>query len=120
MSTFAHYATLGVVGGVVAMSLAYLARLNLYFMMGLVPLFPAFALMAHTLLAYEGNVVGLRVAAAFGLYSLIPYATYLSSIVFLSHVMPALAAIALGLVGWFAMATLLVMAWNAGLLPGRL
>lgn len=120
MSAFAHYATLGVIGGVVAMSLAYLARLNLYFLMGLVPLFPAFALMAHTLLASGGNVAGLRMAAAFGLYSLIPYATYLSSIVFLSHVMPALAAIALGIVGWFGTATLLVMAWNAGLLPGRI
>lgn len=36
---FAHYAALGVIGGLVAMSLAYLARLNLYFLMGLVPLF---------------------------------------------------------------------------------
>lgn len=75
--------------------------------------------MAHTLLAYEGNVTGLRVATAFGLYSLIPYATYLSSIVFLSHVLPPLGAIALGVAGWFGTATLLVLAWNAGLLPGR-
>lgn len=120
MGLLAHYATLGVIGAVVAMSLAYLARLNLYFLMGLVPLFPAFALMAHTMLAHGGNVAGLRMAAAFGLYSLIPYATYLSSIVFLSHVLPPLVAIGLGIVGWFATATLLVMAWNAGLLPGRI
>jgi membrane protein GlpM len=119
MSIIAHYAALGVVGAGVAMSLAYLARLNLYFMMGLVPLFPAFALMGHTILAYEGNVAGLRMAAAFGLYALIPYAVYLSSIVLLSHVMPALGAVAVGLLGWFVTATLLVMAWNAGLLPGR-
>jgi len=120
MSVIAHYAALGVVGAVVAMSLAYLARLNLYFLMGLVPLFPAFALMAHTVLATGGNVAGLRMAAAFGLYALIPYATYLSAIVFLSHVLPPVAAILIGLVGWFIAATLLVMAWNAGMLPGRL
>jgi membrane protein GlpM len=120
MSGFAHYAALGVIGAVIAMSLAYLARLNLYFMMGLVPLFPAFALMAHTMLATGGNVAGLRMAAAFGLYALIPYATYLTSIVVLSHVMPPIASVAIGLLGWFATATVLVMAWNAGLLPGRL
>lgn len=119
MGGLGYYVVLGAVGAAVAVSLALLARLNLYYLMGLVPLFPAFALMAHAMLASNGNVVGLRMAAAFGLYALIPYATYLSTLLLLSHALSPGLAVALGLVGWFATALLLVFAWNAGLLPGR-
>ncbi len=119
MSPHFHYALLAVAGAAIATSLGVLARLNLYYLMGLVPLFPTFALMAHTIAATTGNEVGLRMAATFGLYSLIPYAAYLGSIVFLARAIAPVASIVIGLVAWFAAAFVLIWAWNAGLLPGR-
>lgn len=119
MGSLGYFLALGVIGATVAISLAVLARLELYYLMGLVPLFPAFALMAHTLLASGGNIVGLRMAAAFGLYSLLPYAIYLSTLLLLSHVTSPGLSVLLGLVGWLLAASLLVFAWNAGMLPGR-
>lgn len=115
----AYYLTIATIGAVVAASLAVLARLNLYYLMGLVPLFPAFALIAHATAAASGETVNMRTAAIFGLYALIPYASYLLAIIALSHAWPAPVAILAGLVAWFAIAFALVTAWNAGLLPGR-
>lgn len=114
-----YYLTVATIGALVATSLAVLARLNLYYLMGLVPLFPAFALIAHVTAATSGQAINMRIAAIFGLYALIPYACYLIAIITLSHTWSASMAIALGLVAWFAIAFGLVTAWNAGLLPGR-
>lgn len=114
-----HYLLLATGGAALAASLGLLARLNLYYLMGLVPLFPTFALMAHTIAATSGNEVGLRMTCAFGLYSLIPYASYLGSILWLSQSIPPLLSILIGLVAWFVAAFALIWAWNAGFLPGR-
>ncbi|RTL73088.1 MAG: hypothetical protein EKK41_01330 [Hyphomicrobiales bacterium] len=119
MNPAIHYILLACGGAMIAASLGVLARLNLYYLMGLVPLFPTFALMAHVLAAASGNDTGLRMAAAFGLYALLPYACYLGSILWLSHAMPPLASIAVGLCAWFVTAFALIWAWNAGWLPGR-
>lgn len=115
----AYYLTVAAIGAGVATSLAVLARLNLYYLMGLVPLFPAFALIAHVTAAASGETINMRIAAVFGLYALIPYACYLIAIIALSHTWSAPLAIGLGLVAWFAIAFGLVTAWNAGVLPGR-
>ena len=115
----AYYVMVAVIGATVATGLAVLARLNLYYLMGLVPLFPAFALIAHITAAASGATINMRTAAIFGLYALVPYASYLIAIVTLSHTWSAPIAIGLGLVAWFAIAFGLVAAWNAGLLPGR-
>lgn len=114
-----QYVFLACGGAVIAASLGVLARLNLYYLMGLVPLFPTFALMAHVLAAVGGNDTGLRMTVAFGLYALLPYAGYLGSILWLSHVMAPLASIAVGLCVWCVTAFALIWAWNAGWLPGR-
>ncbi|MFZ6688001.1 GlpM family protein [Undibacterium sp. SXout11W] len=51
---------------------------------GLVPLFPTFALIAHVVIGNSRSVTALQTTALFGLWSLIPYAAYLSAIYFLS------------------------------------
>jgi membrane protein GlpM len=60
-------------------AVALLSRSRSFFIAGLVPLFPTFALIAHYIVGTERSGADLRTTALFGLWSLIPYAVYLFS-----------------------------------------
>ena len=114
----AYYAALGLIGAALAVTLGVLARYNVHFLMGLVPLFPAFAILAHVLAVNSDGTEGLRSAAGFGLYALCPYAGYLLAVVFLSRHVGDYTAIMIGICIWIVIAIALVSAWRSGVLPG--
>lgn len=60
-------------GALAVLLIALLSRSKSFFIAGLVPLFPTFALIAHYLVGTERTMADLRVTALFGLYSLLPY-----------------------------------------------
>ncbi|MBC5850276.1 GlpM family protein [Vibrio metschnikovii] len=64
-------------GAVAVLIIALLSKSKSFFIAGLVPLFPTFALIAHYIIGSERTMADLRITALFGLYSLIPYAAYL-------------------------------------------
>lgn len=113
-----YYATLGTIGALISVLVGVLSRFGAYYLMGLVPLFPSFALLAHILAATSGGTHGMRTAATFGLYSLVPYAGYLVAILLCSRTQSALVSIALAIAVWAILAISLVLAWRQQLLPG--
>ena len=71
-------------GAVAVLLIALLSRTKNFFVAGLVPLFPTFALIAHYLVGTERTAADLRATALFGLWSLLPYAVYLILVYWLS------------------------------------
>ncbi|MFC2082471.1 GlpM family protein [Candidatus Bipolaricaulota bacterium] len=60
-----------------------LSQTKSYFVAGLVPLFPTFALIAHYIVGSQRSVADLRQTILFGMAGLIPYFLYLLSLYFL-------------------------------------
>ncbi len=71
-------------GAFAVLLIALLSKSKSFFISGLVPLFPTFALIAHYIVGTERTMDELRVTALFGLYSLIPYGAYLLSVYYFS------------------------------------
>jgi membrane protein GlpM len=113
-----HYAILALAGAAISTLLGVLARQGHYFLIGLVPLFPTFAIIGHLLAANAANTVGLRVAATFGLYSLLPYGCYLLATIICLRYWSAYLSIIIGICAWFVVAFVLVYCWNRSILPG--
>jgi membrane protein GlpM len=66
-------------GALAVLLIALLSKSKTFFIAGLVPLFPTFALIAHYIVGTERSAPDLRTTALFGLWSLLPYAVYLLS-----------------------------------------
>ncbi len=80
--------------------IALLSKSRSFFIAGLVPLFPAFALIAHYIVGSERSAADLRTTALFGLWSLLPYAVYLG-VVYWAGVRQTLAGtLVLATLGW--------------------
>ncbi|ABU74463.1 GlpM family protein [Vibrio campbellii] len=65
--------------------IAMLSKSKSFYVAGLVPLFPTFALIAHFIVGSERDMEALRQTALFGIYSLIPYAANLISVFYFSY-----------------------------------
>lgn len=99
-------------GAAAVLAIALLSRSRLFFIAGLVPLFPTFALIAHAIVGSERGMAGLRATALFGLFSLLPYALYLGMVYWLSLRLPLFATLTLATLAWLAAAALLVYLWT--------
>jgi membrane protein GlpM len=98
-------------GAAAVLLIALLSRSRSFFIAGMVPLFPTFALIAHVIVAQERSAADLRTTALFGLWALVPYAVYLA-LVFVFSVRASLAmTLGLALLGWFACAALVLLLW---------
>ncbi len=71
-------------GAAAVLLIALLSRSQHFFVAGLVPLFPTFALIAHYIVGSERSAADLQTTALFGLCSLLPYAGYLLAVYWLS------------------------------------
>ena len=67
-------------GAAVVVILAALAKTRNYYIAGLVPLFPTFALIAHYIVGKGRSLDDLKTTILFGMWSIIPYFVYLSLI----------------------------------------
>lgn len=77
-----YYLINAVIGAVVAVAIAFIARTNLYFLSGLVPLFPTFTLFAHVSVFRLGGVDQMKAVILFGVLAMIAYLIYLISLYF--------------------------------------
>jgi len=98
-------------GAVAVLIIALLSKSRSYFVAGLVPLFPTFALIAHYIVGTERSAVDLRTTALFGLWSLAPYAIYLLAVYWLCARLSLQATLVLATVAWTAAAAVLLVAW---------
>jgi len=98
-------------GAAAVLIIALLSRTSNFFIAGLVPLFPTFALIAHYIVGSERAAADLRMTALFGLWSLIPYAIYLL-IVYVLSVRTSLTTLLLATAGWTVAALILLLVWS--------
>ena len=101
-----------VLGALAVLMIALLAKTRSFYIAGLVPLFPTFAIIAHYIVGSERLASDLRSTAIFGLWSLLPYAAYLVSIVVLSERFTLMVTLTVGELAWAVAAGLLLTVWT--------
>jgi membrane protein GlpM len=100
------------IGAVTVLIIALLSRTKVFFIAGLVPLFPTFALIAHYIVGTERSMEQLRLTALFGLWSLIPYAAYLGA-VYVLNLRYSLTVTLTGAIGvWIVFAAIILLVWT--------
>ena len=98
-------------GAAVVIILAMLAKTRNYYIAGLVPLFPTFALIAHYIVGKGRSQDDLKTTIVFGMWSIIPYFVYLAALYVLVDRMRLEASLTLAAVAWLIAATILVSVW---------
>jgi len=98
-------------GALAVVLIALLSRTKSFYIAGLVPLFPTFALIAHFIVGSERGTNDLRATALFGLWSLIPYAVYLLAVYWLSVRLSLTLTLVSATLAWLAAAAVLLLLW---------
>lgn len=99
-------------GAVAVLVIALLSKSKSFYIAGLVPLFPTFALIAHYIVGAERSAADLRTTALFGLWSLFPYAVYLLVVYALSVRLSLVATLSLATTAWAGAAAVLLLVWT--------
>ncbi len=98
-------------GAAVVVILAMLAKTKNYYIAGLVPLFPTFALIAHYIVGKGRSVDDLKTTIVFGMWSIIPYFVYLATLYVMVDRLRLEASLAVAALAWLMAATVLVSVW---------
>ena len=98
-------------GAAVVVILAMLAKTKNYYIAGLVPLFPTFALIAHYIVGKGRSIDDLKTTILFGMWSIIPYFVYLATLYVMVDRLRLEASLAVAAVAWLMAATVLVSVW---------
>lgn len=99
-------------GAAVVLLIAILSKSKAFYIAGLVPLFPTFALIAHVIVFQQQGAEALQKTALFGLWSLIPYFVYLLAVYLLATKMSVLSCLSLATVCWVIAAAGLIYGWQ--------
>ena len=105
------------VGASLAVTISLISKSKIYVIAGLLPLFPTFALFAHIRSFEAGGAAQVREVAAFGLLSLMPYAGYLSTLIFTIDGYGFRWAVASAIMVWIVLACGCFAVWDAYLSP---
>ena len=100
------------IGAIAVLVIALLSKSRSFFLAGLVPLFPTFALIAHYIVGTERSPADLQTTALFGLWSLLPYAVYLLAVYWLSVRLSLAGTLLTATLAWGVAAFILVTAWS--------
>jgi len=99
-------------GAGVVLIISILSKSKAFYIAGLVPLFPTFALIAHVIVFQQKGAEALQKTALFGLWSLIPYAVYLVAVYVLATRMSMWSCLGLATVCWVVAAAGLIYGWQ--------
>ncbi|WP_318356921.1 GlpM family protein [Enterobacter sp.] len=99
-------------GALVVVLIALLSRTKNYYIAGLIPLFPTFALLAHYIVATERGMDALRTTIVFGMWSIIPYFLYLLSLWYFTGFLKLPLALGGAVVCWSLSAWVLIYCWS--------
>ena len=100
-----------ILGAAVVVTLAALAKTKNYYIAGLVPLFPTFALIAHYIVGKGRSLDDLKTTIVFGMWSIIPYFIYLATLYVMVDRLRLEASLAVAAVAWLIAASVLVSVW---------
>lgn len=98
-------------GAAAVLVIALLSKTRNFYIAGLVPLFPTFALIAHYIIGTERSAADLRTTALFGLASLVPYAVYLGVVYWLALRMSLPMTLTVATLAWCGAAAVLLVVW---------
>ncbi|EKK4015406.1 GlpM family protein [Cronobacter sakazakii] len=99
-------------GAAVVVLIGMLSKTKNYYIAGLIPLFPTFALIAHYIVVTGRGVEGLRTTVIFGMWAIIPYFVYLASLWVLSGMVKVPLALGGAVACWCLSAWLLIALWS--------
>lgn len=99
-------------GAGVVLIISILSKSKAFYIAGLVPLFPTFALIAHVIVFQQKGAGALQKTALFGLWSLIPYAIYLIAVYVLATRMSMWSCLGLATLCWVVAAAGLIYGWQ--------
>jgi membrane protein GlpM len=99
-------------GAAVVLVVALLARTRNFYIAGLVPLFPTFALIAHYIVGTERSPADLRDTALFGMWAIVPYMVYLVAVYVLCTRLSLPLTLGLATLAWLVAAAALLTAWT--------
>lgn len=99
-------------GAAVVLLISILSKSKAFYIAGLVPLFPTFALIAHVIVYQQKGAEALQKTALFGLWSLIPYAIYLAAVYVLATRMSMWSCLGVATLSWVVAAASLIYAWQ--------
>lgn len=99
-------------GALVVVLIALLSRTKNYYIAGLIPLFPTFALLAHYIVATDRGMDALRTTIVFGMWSIIPYFLYLLSLWYFTGFLKLPLALGGAVVCWSLSAWVLIYCWS--------
>jgi len=99
-------------GAAVVLIISLLSKSKAFYIAGLVPLFPTFALIAHVIVSQQQGAEALRKTALFGLWSLIPYFIYLILVYVLATKMSMWSCLGIATLCWMVAAASLIYGWQ--------
>ena len=99
-------------GAGVVLIISILSKSKAFYITGLVPLFPTFALIAHVIVYQQKGAEALQKTALFGLWSLIPYAIYLVAVYMLATRVSMWSCLGLATLCWVVAAAGLIYGWQ--------
>jgi len=99
-------------GAGVGLIISILSKSKAFYIAGLVPLFPTFALIAHVIVFQQKGAEALQKTALFGLWSLIPYAIYLAAVYVLATRMSMWSCLGVATLCWVVAAAGLIYGWQ--------
>jgi len=99
-------------GAGVVLFISILSKSKAFYIAGLVPLFPTFALIAHVIVYQQKGAEALQKTALFGLWSLIPYAIYLIAVYVLATRLSMWSCLGLATLCWVVAAAGLIYGWQ--------
>ncbi|MEQ1343243.1 GlpM family protein [Acinetobacter seifertii] len=99
-------------GAGVVLIISVLSKSKAFYIAGLVPLFPTFALIAHVIVYQQKGAEALQKTALFGLWSLIPYAIYLVAVYVLATRVSMWSCLGLATLCWVVAAAGLIYGWQ--------
>ncbi|QHB34757.1 GlpM family protein [Yersinia canariae] len=100
------------IGAAVVVLIGILSKTRNYYIAGLIPLFPTFALIAHYVVGSERSIQALRITIIFGLWAIIPYFIYLISLYFFIGHLRLPTALTAAVLCWVIAAWILISAWS--------
>ncbi|TKI07649.1 GlpM family protein [Martelella alba] len=100
------------VGAAVVCLIAVMSKTRNYYLAGLIPLFPTFALITHYIVGAERGIEALRTTIVFGLWAVIPYLFYLASLYLFVGTLRLPYALASAVVCWSLTAWILIVVWR--------
>lgn len=99
-------------GAIAVILIQVLSQSKNYYLAGLVPLFPTFALIAHYIIGIEKTTHELKHTILFGIFSLIPYLFYLCSLYWLVSKVRLVQSLTYATIVWLLASIALIFIWN--------